>query len=172
MLHMDFRVIFVCMGNICRSPMAEIVFRKQVAEAGFDELVVVDSAGTGGWHVGEPADRRARDSLARRGYPTEHTARQFEAPWFAERDLVVALDRDNVRSLRRLAPDRTAAEGVRLLKQFDPLAESVDVADPYYGDSSGFDEVLLEIEQACHGLLDHLSSSLDLPAPASDVNNQ
>ncbi len=153
----SYRVIFVCMGNICRSPMAELVFREQIRSAGLAEVVTVDSAGTGGWHAGDPADRRARAALARRGYPTDHVARQFEATWFDERDLVVALDRENVQSLRRLAPSREQAAAIRLLKEFDPLAESVDVPDPYYGDSSGFDDVLTEIEQACDGLLDYVA---------------
>lgn len=172
MLAVTYRVIFVCMGNICRSPMAEIVFREHLRAAGLDDVIIVDSAGTGGWHVGEPADRRARAALERQGYPSEHVARQFEIPWFHERDLVVALDRDNVRTLRRMAPDRSSAHAIPLLKEFDPLAESVDVADPYYGDSGGFDDALAEIEQACHALLSHLTTTLDLESSALDANNQ
>lgn len=155
-----YRVIFVCMGNICRSPMAELVLRDQLRQSGLHDTVVVDSAGTGGWHVGDPADRRARAALERRGYPTAHQARQFEPEWFEARDLVVALDRDNVRDLRRVAPSRRHADDIRLLKEFDPDAESVDVPDPYYGDAAGFDVVLLEIEQACAALTVHLSDEL------------
>jgi protein-tyrosine phosphatase len=160
----DYRVIFVCMGNICRSPMAELVFRQQLAQAGLADLVLVDSAGTGDWHVGDPADRRARAALERRGYPTDHAAKQFEPAWFAERELVIALDRDNLRELKRLAPTREDAESVRLLREFDAAAESVDVPDPYYGDAAGFDDVLDQIELSCAGLLQHLALELDAPS--------
>ena len=150
-------VIFVCMGNICRSPMAEVVLRHELEQAGLDH-VTVHSAGTGNWHVGDPLDRRAKAALARSGYPTDHVARQFEPEWFDQYHLVVALDRDNQRDLRRLAPTRLHADNVRLLLEFDPDAEELDVPDPYYGAASEFDDVLAQIEQACRGLTLQLSS--------------
>lgn len=151
-------VIFVCMGNICRSPMAALVFRHQLALAGRDS-VTVESAGTGGWHVGDPADRRAQAALRRRGYPTEHLAQQFQPEWFDAFDLVVAMDRDNQRDLRRLAPTRAQGDAVRLILEFDPLAESPDVPDPYYGGADEFDGVLTQIESSCLGLLSHLTAT-------------
>jgi protein-tyrosine phosphatase len=148
-------VIFDCMGNICRSPMAASVLRAELERAGLTH-VEVSSAGTGGWHVGDPADRRAQAALARRGYPTEHQAQQFRAEWFDRYDVVVAMDRDNLRDLRRLAPSRSHADTVRLMLEFDPEAESLDVPDPYYGSAGDFDEVLDLLEPACRGLVEHL----------------
>ncbi|MFZ0322659.1 MAG: low molecular weight protein-tyrosine-phosphatase [Actinomycetes bacterium] len=154
-----YRVQFVCLGNICRSPMAESVLRRQGEQAGLGRALSVDSAGTGGWHVGDPADRRARAVLLDHGYDADHTAKQFQPTMFADRDLVVALDSDNLRDLRRLAPDKATSGSVRLLREFDLDADSLDVPDPYYGGREGFVEVLRTIESACVGLLDHLRAS-------------
>jgi protein-tyrosine phosphatase len=151
-------VIFVCMGNICRSPMAASVLRSELEKAGLTN-VQVSSAGTGGWHVGDPADRRAQAALARRGYQTEHNAQQFVPGSFGEYDLVVAMDRDNLRDLRRLAPTRFRTETLRLMLEFDPDAESLDVPDPYYGSSGDFDLVLDLLEPACRGLVAHLQTT-------------
>jgi protein-tyrosine phosphatase len=151
-----YRVMFVCMGNICRSPMAEAVFRHDLREAGLHTSVVVDSAGTGGWHVGDPADRRALKVLADHGYLLDHAAKKFQPSMFAERDLILALDSDNLRDLRRLAPDPATARSVRLMREFDPDAESLDVPDPYYGGREGFVEVLQHLQAASVGLVDHL----------------
>jgi len=136
--------------------MAEAVLRAKLAEAGLSDCIDVDSAGTGRWHVGEPADRRTRQALLRRGYPDDHVARVFEPQWFDERDLVVALDLDNRRTLRRMAPNRDAAEAIRLLSEFDPDADSLEVPDPYYGGAGDFDLALDQVEAACDGLVDHL----------------
>ena len=155
-----FRVIFVCMGNICRSPMAEMVLRKQLRETGMQDTVLVDSAGTGDWHVGDPADRRARNALELRGYPYDHQARQFDPAWFFERDLIIALDRENLHDLKRLAPTPSHASAIRLLREFDASAEAVDVPDPYYGAAAGFDEVLDQIEHSCAGVVDYVGNQL------------
>jgi len=144
-------VVLVCMGNICRSPMAEIVLRSQLAELGTGLNVDVDSAGTGGWHAGDSADPRTEQALAARGYPTEHTARKFEPAWFNERDLVVALDKANMRDLQKLMPEQSRAS-LRLLGEFDADAVSLEIADPYYGDVDDFDAVLDQIERCCEGL--------------------
>jgi protein-tyrosine phosphatase len=152
-------VIFVCMGNICRSPMAAAVLGHQL-EAARVEHVAVSSAGTGGWHIGDPADRRAQAALQRRGYSYDHRAQQFLPAWFTDYQLVVALDRDNQKDLRRMAPDRQQADAVRLLMEFHPDAESFDVPDPYYGASGDFDNVLDLIEPACLGLVAHLQHSM------------
>ncbi|MER7710539.1 low molecular weight protein-tyrosine-phosphatase [Streptomyces werraensis] len=151
---MTYRVCFVCTGNICRSPMAEFVFRARVAEAGLEDLVEVDSAGTGGWHEGEGADPRTVAVLRENGYDSEHTARQFDPSWFGRLDLVVALDAGHLRALRRLAPTERDAEKVRLLRSYDPAAgDDLDVPDPYYGGPEGFDACLEMVEAASLGLL-------------------
>jgi protein-tyrosine phosphatase len=152
---MSYRVCFVCTGNICRSPMAESVFRARVEEAGLDGLVEVDSAGTDGWHEGEGADPRTVTVLAEHGYGTAHTARRFEASWFSRLDLVVALDTGHLRALRRLAPTEQDARKVRLLRSYDPAADhaDLDVPDPYYGGMAGFEECLEMVEAASDGLL-------------------
>lgn len=138
--------------------MAAAVLRSELHRVGLTD-VPVSSAGTGGWHVGDPVDRRARAALAGRGYPTEHEAQQFQPGWFNTYDIVVAMDRDNLRDLRRLAPTRPQADTVRLMLEFDPDAESVDVPDPYYGSGSDFDAVLDLLEPACRGLVGHLQGS-------------
>ncbi|MGW7380275.1 low molecular weight protein-tyrosine-phosphatase [Streptomyces sp. NPDC054794] len=151
---MAYRVCFVCTGNICRSPMAESVLRARVAEAGLEDLVEVDSAGTGGWHEGDGADPRTVAVLEEHGYSGDHTARQFQASWFAGRDLVVALDSGHLKALRRLAPTEEDARKVRLLRSYDPTAaDDLDVPDPYYGGLDGFQECLEMVEAASEGLL-------------------
>ncbi|CAM5631377.1 low molecular weight protein-tyrosine-phosphatase [Streptomyces purpurascens] len=151
---MTYRVCFVCTGNICRSPIAEVVFRARVAEAGLDGLVEVDSAGTGGWHEGDGADPRTVAVLEENGYATGHTARQFQPSWFSRLDLVVALDSGHLGALRRLAPTEEDARKVRLLRSYDPAAGAdLDVPDPYYGGADGFEECLEMVEAASTGLL-------------------
>ncbi|MFI9823167.1 low molecular weight protein-tyrosine-phosphatase [Streptomyces sp. NPDC052013] len=159
---MTYRVCFVCTGNICRSPMAESVFRARVAEAGLDGLVEVDSAGTGGWHEGDGADPRAVAVLEEHGYDAGHTARQFDPSWFPRLDLVIALDAGHLRALRRLAPTERDADKVRLLRSYDPAAGGdLDVPDPYYGDADGFDECLEMVEAASTGLLASVREQLE-----------
>jgi protein-tyrosine phosphatase len=152
-----YRITAVCLGNICRSPMAEAVLRARVIEAGLTH-VTIDSAGTGGWHAGGDADPRTRATLRARGYDLDHTARQFRSSWFAERDLIVVMDSANYRDVLDLRAAAQADTPVRMLRSFDPalahLAEShpeLDVPDPYY--AGGFDEVLDVIEAASASLL-------------------
>ncbi|MFE6834366.1 low molecular weight protein-tyrosine-phosphatase [Streptomyces sp. NPDC057705] len=150
-----YRVCFVCTGNICRSPMAESVFRAHVARAGLDDLVEVDSAGTGGWHEGDGADPRTVSVLEAAGYEQDHRARQFRSSWFDRLDLVIALDAGHLRDLRALAPTPQDAAKIRLLRSYDPAAAAeTDVPDPYYGSLDGFEECLELVEAASPGLLD------------------
>ncbi|MGW1287865.1 low molecular weight protein-tyrosine-phosphatase [Streptomyces sp. NPDC002586] len=158
---MTYRVCFVCTGNICRSPMAESVFRARVTEAGLEDRVEVGSAGTGGWHEGEPADPRTVSVLEEHGYDSAHIARQFEPSWFSRLDLVIALDTGHLKALRRLAPTEEDARKVRLLRSFDPAAsDDLDVPDPYYGRRDGFEECLEMVESASAGLLADLREQL------------
>lgn len=146
-------VVFVCTGNICRSPVAEKVFRARLAEAGLAEAVTVSSAGIGPWHAGEPMDRRAAATLRERGYDTTHTARQIDRSQLGA-DLLVAATEDHVRDLVAAGAD---AERVVLLRSFDPDApEGAEVPDPYYGGPGGFDEVLAMVEAAMWGLLERV----------------
>src|SRR6266496_735523 len=157
-----YRVCFVCSGNICRSPMAEAVLRRMVADAGLSDRVVVSSAGTGGWHAGDPADPRAMHALTRRGYPLTHKARQWQVHDFDEADLVVALDQGHYRELTRMAPDPVERSKVRLLRSWDPAAEDdLDVPDPYYGGARGFERVLDLVEAGCAGILAEIRASLE-----------
>ncbi|MFF4270584.1 low molecular weight protein-tyrosine-phosphatase [Streptomyces sp. NPDC001536] len=151
---MTYRVCFVCTGNICRSPMAESVFRARVEEAGLGGTVEVDSAGTGGWHEGDDADPRTVSVLEEHGYDSAHTARRFQPSWFSRLDLVIALDHGHLRALRRLAPTPEDAAKVRLLRSYDPSSvDDLDVPDPYYGGMDGFEECLEMVEAASEGLL-------------------
>ncbi|MGW7644059.1 low molecular weight protein-tyrosine-phosphatase [Streptomyces bobili] len=158
---MSYRVCFVCTGNICRSPMAEAVFRARVAEAGLADLVEVDSAGTGGWHVGEGADPRTVSVLEENGYTVAHTARMFERSWFSRLDLVIALDAGHVTALRRLAPTGEDAQKVRPLRAYAPAGGDLDVPDPYYGGRDGFEECLHMVEEASVGLLAAVRAGLE-----------
>ncbi|MFD7911643.1 low molecular weight protein-tyrosine-phosphatase [Streptomyces sp. NPDC059752] len=157
-----YRVCFVCTGNICRSPMAESVFRAHVAADGLETLVEVDSAGTGGWHEGDGADPRTIAVLEAAGYEQDHRARQFRSSWFARLDLVIALDAGHLRDLRALAPTAQDAAKVRLLRSYDPAASTAetDVPDPYYGPLDGFEECLELVEAASPGLLDAVRAAV------------
>jgi protein-tyrosine phosphatase len=150
------RVVFVCTGNICRSPSAEAVLRTLVADAGLSDQVEVGSAGTGGWHVGEDSDPRSLTALRARGYDLRHSARQFRPGWFDEHELVVALDTSHLLDLKRMRP----GVDVHLLREWDPEG-SGDVPDPYYGGLEGFEEVLDMVERCCEGMLEDLRGRLD-----------
>jgi protein-tyrosine phosphatase len=153
------RVSFVCLGNICRSPTAEAVMRHLVRAAGLEQAIAIDSAGTGDWHVGEVRDRRSTEVGQRRGMPLAGTARQFQRSDFARFDYVLAMDRQNLTNLRRLAPDDAARAKIHLLRDFEAGAQADkgdEVPDPYYGGPEGFDEVIDICERACRGLLAHL----------------
>ena len=147
----------MCLGNICRSPTAEGVFRHLVAEAGLTSSFEIDSAGTAGYHSGELPDPRARAAGKRAGIAVGGKARQFVVADFARFDHVIAMDPANAKDLRRIAPSAEAARKVRLMRSFDPAA-SADAAipDPYYGDDEGFDEVLELCRTACQHLLQEI----------------
>lgn len=151
-----FRVLFVCMGNICRSPAAEMVFRKMVDDAGLGELIEIDSAGTIGFHSGRGPDPRMAATLRRRGYPITGRARQVRSADLDDFDLILAADQDNLTDLRRLDRDGSHAGKIRLLVDFRGEMNADHVPDPYYGGDAGFEEVADIVEDACGGLLEHL----------------
>jgi protein-tyrosine phosphatase len=150
------KILFVCLGNICRSPTAEAVVRTLAARELPELELEVDSAGTAGYHIGEPPDPRMRAAAARRGYDlTALRARIVEPSDFTRFDLILAMDRENLAVLRRRAPEETR-ERVRLFLEFAPHGELQDVPDPYYGGPKGFEEVLDLVEAAARGLLNDL----------------
>ncbi len=151
------RVCFVCLGNICRSPTAEGVFRWLVSEAGLTAEFEIDSAGTAGYHRGDLPDRRARAAGKRAGIVVDGHARQFLAADFARFERVIAMDASNLTDLRRIAPNPEQAAKVRLLRSFDPAAPAgAPIPDPYYGDERDFDEVVALCRTACEHLLKEL----------------
>jgi protein-tyrosine phosphatase len=152
------RLLFVCMGNICRSPTAEGVMRGLLREQGLEDAVEVDSAGIGDWHTGAAPDPRATAAARSRGIVLEGAARTVAPRDFDEFDLILAADRGNLRELRAILPDG-ARSRLHLLREFDPAsagAPDLDVPDPYYGGDDGFEHVLDLVEAACRGLLDAL----------------
>jgi protein-tyrosine phosphatase len=158
-------VTFICSGNICRSPMAERMFAHQIHKRGLTQVVRVTSAGTGGWHAGEPADRRASHVLRAHGYPAAHRAAQVDDDRMSA-DLVIALGRNHVRMLQDLG---VPPERIRMLRSFDPRsgAHALDVEDPYYGDQSDFEDVFRVIEAALPGLHEWVDQQLTTRGVAS-----
>jgi protein-tyrosine phosphatase len=156
------RILFVCLGNICRSPTAEGVMRHVLREEGLEDQVEVDSAGTGGWHVGAPPDERATEAARKRSIVLEGAARKFAPGDFSRFDLVLAMDEENRRDLLAIAPDEDAREKVRMLREFDPASDGsgdLDVPDPYYGGDEGFEHVLDLVEAATRGLVEELRAA-------------
>jgi protein-tyrosine phosphatase len=155
------RILFVCLGNICRSPTAEGVMRALVREAGMEDEIELDSAGTGSWHTGDPPDRRAAAVARTRGVELDGQARTVTGRDFEDFDLLLAMDRANLHALAQLAPDEDARAKVRMLRVFDPAsagARDLDVPDPYYGASGGFEEVLDLVQAASRGLLSQIQA--------------
>lgn len=156
----DYRIALVCLGNICRSPMAHVILAHRLDEAGLAGKVTVESAGTGDWHVGNPMDTRAAASLDGEGYdPSAHRASQFTASRAAAYDLVLAMDHSNLDALSRLG---VPADRLRLFRDFDPLPEDGEVPDPYYGGDDGFAEVLIMVERTAAGLVQALQRQPEL----------
>ena len=149
------KLLFVCLGNICRSPTAEAVFRACAARSGLE--VEIDSAGTGAWHAGEPPDERAQAAGHNRGYSFDgQTARAVTDADFLDFDLILAMDAKNLKNLQSRAPD-AARSNIHLFLDFAPHLSIREVPDPYYGGADGFDHVLDLIEAASDGLIAHLS---------------
>jgi protein-tyrosine phosphatase len=150
------RVLFICMGNICRSPTAEAVFRAYVEEAGLSQRILVDSAGTHDYHIGDPPDARAQHAAKLRGYDMSRLrGRQAEAADFNRFDYVLAMDRANLAILQRLRPHDSASH-LGLFLEYAQRHEEREVPDPYYGGGDGFERVLDMVEDAAEGLLRHI----------------
>ena len=154
------RISFVCLGNICRSPMAEGIFKHLAQQAGAEREFAVESSGVGGWHAGEAPDGRARQTTEAHGIKLNSTARKFVASDFARLDWVIALDGDVAASLRQLAPTFADRQKVRLMREFDPQRgagdEDLDVPDPYYGGLEGFQVVYEMIDRSSREMVAQL----------------
>ena len=155
------KLLFVCLGNICRSPAAEGVFLHLLNQRGLNELFIVDSAGTGNWHVGHPADRRMTAAAQRRGIHLPSRARQIELNDLEEFDLVLTMDDDNLQAVAGLAREagKRATAQIKPMLSFGRHHNESEVPDPYYGGDAGFDHVLDLLEDACEALLDELTDS-------------
>ena len=150
-----YRVALVCLGNICRSPMARVVLESRLAEAGLSDVVTVTSSGTGGWHEGKPMDERAAATLEQAGYDaSRHRARTFDTGWHDEHDLVLVMDAANLRDVGG------PGDRVAMFRDFDPVEPGGDVPDPYYGGAAGFEEVLRMVERTCTSLVSALEREL------------
>jgi len=161
-----YSVLFVCMGNICRSPTAHGVFRHKVKALGLDDLIAVDSAGTHNYHPGSPPDERSREHAALRGYDlSDLRARQIQAEDFDRHDLILVMDWDNLALVQDICPSGRDTK-VRRLTEFCLTLDSPVVPDPYYGGASGFDQVLDLVEDACDGLLRHVRRTAEDSRPA------
>ena len=161
-----YRVGIVCLGNICRSPMAEVVLRRALSECGLGEQVELDSGGTGDWHLGEPMDERAYAALRSAGYDgSAHRARQVASDWFDRHDLLLAMDARNFADLRAAAPDAHVAQRVVMFRAFDPEASDHDrdVPDPYAGGADDFALVLGIVERTARTLTEQLALQLRSP---------
>lgn len=151
---MNTRVLFVCTGNICRSPMAEGVFRHLVKQAGLEEAVKIDSAGTHAFHANEAPDKRAQAVMGKRGYDISALrARQVRPRDFEDHDMILAMDWDNLALLQQQA-DKKHHHKIQLLMRFATEHETATIPDPYYGSAQGFDQAADYIEDACNGLLE------------------
>jgi protein-tyrosine phosphatase len=150
------KLLFVCLGNICRSPSAENIMNHLIEQAGLSESIVCDSAGTGGYHIGSPPDRRMASAASRRGIILKGEARQFQKSDFENFDLILAMDRDNYRDILSLDPAGKYRDKVRLMCEFASPHSEQEVPDPYYGGSEGFNKVIDLLLDACDGLLQYV----------------
>tara|TARA_Y100001970_G_C13929732_1_gene697610 strand:+ start:235 stop:708 length:474 start_codon:yes stop_codon:yes gene_type:complete len=152
---MKIRILFVCLGNICRSPAAEAIFLRLIKNRGLEKLIHVDSAGTGGWHEGNPADKRMRSAAEARGLKINSLARQIRKSDFDKFDLILTMDNNNFKTVKELA-DKSCSSCCAEIKPillYSSLSKYKEVPDPYYGGESGFDNVLDILEDACEGII-------------------
>jgi protein-tyrosine phosphatase len=154
------RILFVCLGNICRSPTAEAATRAALIDAGLHDRVELDSAGIGDWHVGNPPDRRMHAAALAAGIELSGTARQVLSNELAAWDLVLAMDRNNYTRLRAMVADDEVRSRIRMFREFDRSADDADVPDPYYGNADGFAQVARICQAAARALVDVLADQL------------
>jgi len=151
------RICFVCLGNIVRSPLAKNLFMRLAQESGKVDYYEVDSAGTSGWHIGEPPDERMLRIAARHGWKYDGRARQFKTKDFDRFDLIIVMDQENLLDLTRLGCNESESKKIHLMREFDPIGgPRMSVPDPYYDGLDSFEEVYKIIERSCRGWLQHL----------------
>jgi len=156
---LNINVLFVCLGNICRSPSAQSVLEAQIKKLNLDKVILVDSCGTAGYHIGEAPDPRSITAAENRGYKMSHLrGRKFSINDFEAFDYILAMDQDNLSNILALAPSEVNCH-ISLFLKFNPKSSISEVPDPYYGGTDGFDEVLDLIESACEGLLSHIQNT-------------
>ncbi len=156
MIWVAMRILFVCLGNICRSPLAESVFRHLARERGVEDRFEIDSAGTSGYHAGSPPDRRSAATALARGVEVAGRSRQLTARDLRRFDYVIAMDAENLQEIEALHATAGGTARVHRLREWDPERSGPDVPDPYYGGERGFDDVLDQVENACRELLDEI----------------
>lgn len=155
-----FKIIFVCLGNICRSPTAEGVFQHLVNERGLQPYFYVDSAGTSAYHIGEPANSKSQKTANDHGIVLRSRARRFEPDDLQEFDLIVAMDRENLKNIKALDSDNKYDDKIFLLRDYDPEPDDGEVPDPYYGGIDGFQNVFNIVKRSCEALLDKLEDEI------------
>lgn len=154
------KILFVCLGNICRSPSAEAVFNGVIKNNGLSGWFEVDSAGTSGWHAGEPADRRMQSHAVKRGYNLTSISRKFNPDFdFDHFDMIIGMDDSNIENLKQMARNKNDRSKIYKMTDFSKSFDYDEVPDPYYGGSEGFDLVLDLLEDSCKGLLERIESS-------------
>lgn len=156
-----YKVCFVCLGNICRSPTAEGVFQHLVNERELSPYFFIDSAGTSAYHIGEPANSKSQWTANQHGVKLHSRARRFDASDLDEFDLVLAMDQENAKNVRRLSRNSRHSEKVKLMRDFDPQPGNGEVPDPYYGGMDGFQNVFHIVKRSCENLLDELENLID-----------
>ena len=156
---MEKKILFVCLGNICRSPAAEGIFKKKIKERDLEKLFFVDSAGTGGWHVGNLADPRMRETALSRGIELTSRSRQIEENDLYEFDQILVMDKDNLEAVKSLTKDHNnpVNSKIKLMLSYSKNSQLDEVPDPYYGGQNGFDKVLDLLDDAMDGLIDSLT---------------
>ena len=155
-------ICFVCLGNICRSPLAEGVFQTLINDQGLENQIIIHSAGTGGWHVGASPDARMQATARKKGVQLTSRAQQIQAGDIRRFDLVLAMDRSNLETMEYLCSPETAAKKLRLFRSFDPEADGdLDVPDPYYGGDAGFEHVFQIVHRTCPPILDYVKSQME-----------
>jgi protein-tyrosine phosphatase len=159
------KVCFVCLGNICRSPLAQGVFEKLVSDEGLEDRILIASAGTGHWHVGSPPDERMQETANKYGIQLNSRGRQFQPVDFFDFDLILAMDDSNLSLLEQICPDPEKADNLKLFRSFDPQNNGdLNVPDPYYGGGKGFEIVYAIVKRTCPPILESLKARADFKA--------
>lgn len=154
------RVLFVCLGNICRSPLAEAIFNHKLRQTNFHHLVEADSCGTSNYHIGESPDPRTIANAKKNGVSIEHSGRQFDPSDFERFDFILAMDRSNLNNIMKVSGSDRYVAKVALMRNYDPKTQGGDVPDPYYGGEAGFEEVFSILDRSVDELLSHIERSL------------